>query len=126
MRIAVLAMALVMSSTLAAFADIVPTEPDKAASPEARQVQDRLESIGCGPTEASVIVGTLDADQVRYFATSGNTTLLAGALLPEEWLGAALWFYATVPYIERNLRKYIVNESFVGNEFFDWKPFRFD
>lgn len=117
---------LTLGMSVAAFADIIPTESEaKTNSVNAQQVRRQLEKLGVSSTEALTISGKLSEDQIQYLAQSETSNTYVGALLPEEWLGAALWFYCTVPYIEKNIRKYIMNDSFTPNEFFDWRPFDF-
>ncbi len=115
-----------VSMTAAAFADIIPTESDaKPKSTNSDIVRAKLETMGVSTTEAMVVAGKLSEQDLDFLAKSDNSNVMVGALLPEEWLGAALWFYVTVPYVEKNLRKYILNESFTGNEWFNWRPFDF-
>ena len=118
---------LTLAMSMTAFADIIPNESEpQTKSANAQQVRRQLERIGVSSTEALTITEKLSQDQIQFLAKSETSNTYVGALLPEEWLGAALWFYCTVPYIEKNIRKYIMNDSFTPNEFFGWRPFDFD
>lgn len=118
--------ALTLAMSMTAFADIIPTEAEpQTHTLQAQQVRRQLEKLGVSSTEALTISHKLSEDQIQFLSKSDTCNTYVGALLPEEWLGAALWFYCTVPYIEKNIRKYIVNDSFTPNEFFNWRPFDF-
>lgn len=109
-----------------AMADIIPTESNSpASSPNARIVRSQMEKVGMSSTEALAVAKKLDDAQIEFFARSEQSTAVVGALLPEEWLGSALMFYATAPWIEINIRKYIMNQSNTTNPVFNWKPFDF-
>jgi hypothetical protein len=77
---------------------------------------------GVSTTESRRITESLTPDQIEFLAASNRRSAVAGALLPEEWLGAALWFYVLVPKIETNIRRYIMHDD--TNQFFDWEPFK--
>jgi hypothetical protein len=116
--------ALLMVSS-AATADILPTRADtRPSSPASESVQHRLEKTGISPTEAYGLVQKLEASDVEFLASAEKSAMIVGSLLPEEWIGSAIWFYATAPYIDMNLHKYILNDSFKNPSIFNWTPFR--
>ena len=112
-----------MSANL--FADIIGNEPETRPA-DAQKVTSQLQSMGLPATESLSIASRLDPGQLKYFAEAGSCTMVVGALLPEEWIGAGLWFYSVAPGVEYNLRKYIWNDTSRNlHPVFDWSPWSF-
>lgn len=106
---------------LPAAADLIPAERDEVTAPEAEAVKAKLVALGATETESSQMASRLSREEVLFLAAHPAANAAVGALLPEEWIGSALWFYLMMPRVERNFRRYIINDR-DADPWFDWNP----